>query len=118
MKRRPRDETIGPHKVTRRASVQRATRNNTTVTCGLERERRRETEAGQEVPVGRSQRGMHYTQFRYFLPVQYLQTRFTPLCNLMIWVDVETGWGEAEDLNNSRSGIEPPREDQMQLSLV
>lgn len=53
--------------------------------------------------------GIHYKQFRYFLLIRYLQTQFTSLCNLMIFVDLKTGLGEAEDLNNSRSGIEPLR---------
>ena len=53
--------------------------------------------------------GIHYMEFRYFLLLQYLQTQFTSLCNLMIFVDLKTGLGKAEDLNNSRSGIEPLR---------
>lgn len=53
--------------------------------------------------------GIHYKQFGYFLHIQYLQTQFTSLCKLMIFVDLKTGSGEAEDLNNRRRGIEPPR---------
>lgn len=54
--------------------------------------------------------GIHYNLLKYFLlssdtyKHSSLRRRY-----LTISVDLKTGLGEAEDLNNSRSGIEPLR---------
>lgn len=50
--------------------------------------------------------GLHYERFT---PPPILTNTVYFTVHVNDFVDVETGLGEAEDLNNSRSGIEPLR---------